>query len=171
MPAFLRDLPTPTKDSGRNDDLSWGIVAAVLAQRGEIQFPEAMAGELARYDPTLAEMFSLDWFGKYNPDYISLIPPELRNPILNQFHEFGIYPYGEADWQEIALSRQVICSYSFAENDVMSEMCPEPVQGRAAAPPPGASAERVRLPERAARWAKRRARGVSPPPEQPSPLP
>ena len=123
LPAFLRDLPTPTHGDTGTDDVSWGIIAAILAQRGEINPPPEMAPMLAGYDPALAEIFTLDWFGKYNPDYISLIPDELRNGFLNQFHAYGLYPYGEADWQEITLSRQMMCGAGMDENSVMPEMC------------------------------------------------
>jgi hypothetical protein len=123
LPEFLRDLPTPTRGDTGTDDLSWGIMAAVLSQRGELALPAALAPLIAHYPPTLGETFTMNWYFKYNPDIAMLIPHELRNNLLNQFHTYRIYPYSEADWQELVLSRQLVCAADMDTNSVMPEMC------------------------------------------------
>jgi hypothetical protein len=123
LPEFLRDLPTPTRGDTGTDDLSWGIMAAVLSQRGELTLPDELTPMLAHYPTTLGEIFTMDWYFKYHPEIAMLVPRAWRNAFLNQFHTYGIYPYAEADWQELVLSRQLVCDAKMDANSVMPEMC------------------------------------------------
>lgn len=50
----------------------------------------------------------LGFYLKYNPNLIGYIPPDIRNRVLNAFHECGLLPYNEIDFESFARVRKLL---------------------------------------------------------------
>ena len=45
---------------------------------------------------------------RYNTDFITLLPLELRPAVLDAWHACGIYSWDERDWREVAIVRDLL---------------------------------------------------------------
>jgi hypothetical protein len=50
----------------------------------------------------------LSFYLKYNANLIGYIPREVRNAVLNSFHECGLFPYNELDYQSFDRVRRYL---------------------------------------------------------------
>lgn len=60
----------------------------------------------------LAEELSLDFYEKYNPNYLTCLPKDIRNEIINKLTMAEILPYNETDWKEFIAIRDYLTKYN-----------------------------------------------------------
>lgn len=59
----------------------------------------------------ICEKYSLDFYEKYNPNYLTKLPQDIRNHVINRLSEASVYPYNERDWKEFNIVRDYLSNY------------------------------------------------------------
>lgn len=65
----------------------------------------------------LVENLSLDFYEKFNPNFLETIPPEYRADFLSKLADAKIYPYNKKDWEELEIVSKFLSSdWGFLKN-------------------------------------------------------
>jgi hypothetical protein len=101
VPDFLRNLTFPAQLPRYGVSLGSELRTFFIIKHYGLDVARRVMRGLERHDLTFINELSLDFLGKYNTNYVALIPAELRQPILSGLHACGIDPYTERDWHEL----------------------------------------------------------------------
>jgi hypothetical protein len=104
-PAFLDTLTPPTRPTRYGDGPAKDMSIAWVAKRVGVQPILPVFPNLARADLSFLDDLEVRLHERYCPNFIGLVPPELRQQLLSAFHACGIYPFRERDWHELAVLR------------------------------------------------------------------
>jgi hypothetical protein len=104
-PAFLAALTPPTRPTSYGNGPAKDMSIAWVAKRVGVQPLLPVFPNLAGADLSFLDELDVRLHERYCPNFIGLVPPELRQPLLSAFHACGIYPFTEHDWHELAVLR------------------------------------------------------------------
>jgi hypothetical protein len=103
VPDYLTDIPLPVHPIPlirRTRNLMQGLT---VAKYFGVDVARPLAPWMDDVDLAVLDDLTLEFLDRYNPNFIHFIPAEAKHQLLAVFHRYGIYPYTEHDWHEIAL--------------------------------------------------------------------
>jgi hypothetical protein len=95
--------------------------------------------DIDQHDLAFVDDLALSFLDRYNPNVTGRLPAALHVPMLDTFHDFGIYPYDEHDWHEYHLAGELIAEAT-ARRAAERATARRPYRAR-----PGGSPERQRV--------------------------
>lgn len=107
VPDFLKSFdtgPAPPASGLANS----GVSTLFMVKRLGVDVAARVAPGIQNRDLSFLEDLTVNFFEKYNTNFISLIPGDMRNQILATLHRCGIYPFDERDWRELGVVRDFI---------------------------------------------------------------
>ncbi|OZT76893.1 hypothetical protein [Salinicoccus roseus] len=75
------------------------------------QDTQLTVGEIPESVHKLVESSSFDFYERYNPNFITHFPKELRAGLLQRLNDFDLLPYTENDWVEFSRVREMLKIY------------------------------------------------------------
>ena len=88
-----------------------GVVFYIIKNRG-LEESQKFVKNIPEEAIKLAEELSLDFYEKYNPNYLTCLPKDIRNEIINKLTMAEILPYNETDWKEFIAIRDYLTKYN-----------------------------------------------------------
>lgn len=70
----------------------------------------------------ISNKLSLDFYEKYNPNYLKHLPKDIRNHIIKQLSLADILPYNETDWEEFKIIRKYLAKYNPVMDDLSKKL-------------------------------------------------
>jgi hypothetical protein len=107
-PAYLQRLTWPSKPLVFGRDTSADMRLLYIARHCGPAVARRLAPNLNQRDLATVAGLSLTFQERYNPDYVPLLPSELRARMLDALHGCGIYPWDERDWREVGVVRGLL---------------------------------------------------------------
>lgn len=110
------DLPPCTDpNEAKAPSFEQSFLESYLALYEAKRLGREVAEKLVRNIPeelfALADSLSLDFFERFNTNYLRTIPPEWQPTYLMRLAQAGIVPYDENDWDEFAQVRDFFARY------------------------------------------------------------
>jgi hypothetical protein len=107
-PPFLDGLRFPTNPSHFGVDYAQDFKWVFLSKHFGTALANRVVAGIDRFDLSEVHRLSLAFYTKYNTSIAELIPASMRNAALAWFHDCGIYPYTERDWDELDTVRRFL---------------------------------------------------------------
>jgi hypothetical protein len=120
LPDCVRNLTFPASPSRFGSGIGAELRTLFILKHYGLDVARRVMRGIELYDLAFVNELSFDFLGKYNTNYVSLIPAELRQSILSGFHACGIQPYTERDWHELDVAIDFLLSIS--SNPSLREM-------------------------------------------------
>jgi hypothetical protein len=101
VPPFVGPLQFPEAPARFGGEYSQDFKWIFLSKHFGTALANRVVSGIDRFDLSEVQRLSLAFYTKYHTSIAELIPDPLRNAALAWFHDCGIYPYTERDWEEL----------------------------------------------------------------------
>lgn len=105
IPPWLADITPPRRQTRFREGVTVRFTALYLAKHVGIDAVRRGIRDIDDYDLGFLADLDLTFMERYCPNLLGFIPPEIRAGVLAVFHEAGIVPWSERDWQEFDVVR------------------------------------------------------------------
>ena len=108
VPPFVGPLAFPEAPARFGRDYAQDFKWVFLSKHFGVPLANRVVAGIDRFDLSAVHRLSLAFYAKYHTSIAELIPDPLRNAALAWFHECGVYPYTERDWDELDQVRRFV---------------------------------------------------------------
>lgn len=112
---YNKDLKLDLVDAGNkvdfNQSLAHGFLALYIAKFAGIDELNKVVLNVPDEFIELSNQLSLDFYEKFNPNFLNSIPKDLKGDYLKALSDAEVYPYNQKDWEEFNIVVSLLRKY------------------------------------------------------------
>jgi len=108
VPDYLAEFDlTPHPYLGGQFFLGGSPILFVVKHYGAagVRALSSLTADLTKIDFSFMDALTMEYLQKFNTNFVDIIPPDLRAPLLNLIASLGVIPFNEHDWDELEATR------------------------------------------------------------------